>query len=159
MRPRKQTEARGCRRGLGILEPAAVSAFSGVFQTCCSPFPKPPTRLPSPKLPICYSGYNSEANETAAAAEADGSPRKRKGSRNIRFPHCVQVYRCFLSFWSPVCFRTFRFTIFRNPPPAHIPNCQYRISDIIPKLTKPPLRSGRGRRRCFETLCIGMGRR
>ena len=98
--PRKQ-------RGARNFSPVLVSAFSYVvWGILVSQFPQSPRNLPIP-----YSGYISETNETTAAkrsrkqTEAHGSRRKleilppRPGFRVFRF------------------FRTFLFPIFKNHPP------------------------------------------
>ena len=54
------------------------------FQVFRAPFGPPFSKiLPSPNIPISYSGYNPGTNATTDAADADGSPRKLAGARNF----------------------------------------------------------------------------
>ena len=107
-RSRKQTEARGSRRNLGILDPALVSALPGVLKHFGVPFSK----IVPPNLPIPYSGYISETDKTTAAERS----RKHTDARGSRREIAI-LASALVSAFSGV-FHTFRFPIFQNPPPS-----------------------------------------
>ena len=106
-RPRKQTASRGSGRKLEILDSALVYKFTGGFsRLLVSRFPNSSTHPPN--LPIAYTGYNSDTNETTATKRprkqtgADGRPRKQTGAIKFSASLGLRVLGVFRTFWFPI---------------------------------------------------------
>ena len=123
---------------LEILASALVSAFSGVFDAFRYPVSQYPPPPHPPNLPIPYTGYNSDANETAETRR----PREQRGAHGRRRDLDISA-TALVSALTGVL-GAFWFPVFQNPPS---PNSQNPIENKIPNLTKTPRPRGHGSRR------------